>query len=371
MTKLFQKTVIKDMKIANRMIRSATWEGMCDQEGKPTEKLINCYQNLARGGIGLIISGYTFISVEGKQLAGMMGIHRDDFDQEYKRLTKVVHENGGKIVLQLVHTGGQANSVITGRQPVAPSAVQTAQFPEIPVQLTKEKIFDIVTTFSDGARRARDYGFDAVQLHGAHGYLINQFLSPLTNQRSDEYGGSIKNRCRFMTQVYHKVRDSVGADYPVFIKLNVSDNLDGGLEIEDGIIAAKTIAEAGIDAIELSSGTSASGGKGPVRRKINKPEREAYNLEAARRIRKVVDCPLMVVGGFRSFEVAEKSLTDDEMDYISLSRPLIREPGLANRWLQGDRSPAKCISCSRCFVPGFKEGGIYCVTEQRLHDKAK
>jgi 2,4-dienoyl-CoA reductase-like NADH-dependent reductase (Old Yellow Enzyme family) len=308
MATLFEKTAINGMLMNNRMIRSATWEGMCDQDGRPTEKLINCYRDLAQGGIGLIISGYAFVQPEGKQLSGKMGIHTDDFAGDYKKLTSAVQHAGGKVAIQLVHAGGQTDSANAGRQPLAPSAVQVDQFPEMPAELTKAEIVETISAFAEGARRAEAWGFDGVQLHGAHGYLINQFLSPLTNRRTDEYGGSIENRSRFLLEVYRKVRESVGSEYPVFIKLNAADNLDGGLEIDDAVYAAKKLAEAGIDAIEVSAGTPASGEKNPAREKILKPEKEAYNLPLARRIREAVTCPIMVVGGFRSYEVAEKTI---------------------------------------------------------------
>jgi 2,4-dienoyl-CoA reductase-like NADH-dependent reductase (Old Yellow Enzyme family) len=370
MATVFEATTINGMTMSNRMIRSATWEGMCEQDGRPTEKLINCYRDLAQGGIGLIVSGYTFVLPEGKGLPGKMGIHTDDFAGDYENLTSAVHDVGGKIAVQLVHAGGQTDSTSAGRQPLAPSAVQVDQFSEVPAELTKDEISDTVTAFGAGARRAKGWGFDGVQLHGAHGFLINQFLSPLTNRRTDEYGGSIENRSRFLLEVYRKVRESVGSDYPVFIKLNAADNLEGGLEIDDAVYAAKKLAEIGIDAIEVSAGTPASGEINPAREKINKPEKEAYNLALARRIKEAVSCPVMVVGGFRSYEVTENTIRDDGMDYIAMARPLIREPGLANRWLQGDRSPATCISCNSCFVPGLEEGGIYCVIEKKEREKA-
>jgi 2,4-dienoyl-CoA reductase-like NADH-dependent reductase (Old Yellow Enzyme family) len=156
----------------------------------------------------------------------------------------------------------------------------------------------------------------------------------------------------------------------VFIKLNAADNLDGGLEVDDTIYAAKKLDEAGIDAIEISAGTPASGEENPAREKILKPEKEAYNLPLAHRIKEAVNCPVMVVGGFRSYEVAESTIKDDGMDYIAMARPLIREPALANRWQQGDRSRAKCISCNSCFMPGLEEGGIYCVIEKKEREKA-
>lgn len=369
MAKLFDPASINGMTLRNRLVRSATWEGMCDVDGRPTDKLVNCYRDLAKGGVGLIISGYTFVRPEGKQLPGKMGIHTDDFAPVMKALTKTVHDEGGKICIQLVHCGGQTDSVTAGRQPLAPSSVQVEQFPELPAELTKDEIRDIVEAFKEGARRAKEWGFDAVQLHGAHGYLINQFLSPLTNRRTDEYGGSIEKRCRFLFDVYKNVSEIVGKGFPVLIKLNAADNLAGGLVIDDAIYTSKKLSEAGIDAIEVSAGTPASGEQSPARVKIDSPDKEAYNLGPARRIKEVVNCPVMVVGGFRSYEVAEKTLGDYGLDYISMARPFIREPELARRWEQGDTSPARCISCNGCFKPGLKEGGIYCVVEAKERAK--
>ncbi len=369
MVTLFDETVINSMTMRNRIVRSATWEGVCDQDGRPTEKVGDFYRDLAQGGVGLIITGYTFVRPEGKQLPGKMGIHTDEFAPDYERLTGAVHDAGGTIAVQLVHAGGETDSAAAGRQPLAPSAVKVDQFPETPAELTKDEINEIITAFGQGAGRAKTWGFDAVQLHGAHGFLINQFLSPLTNRRDDEYGGSIENRSRFLVEVYREVREKVGADYPVLIKMNGADNLDGGLEIDDTVYAAQKISDMGIDAIEVSSGTPASGEMNPVRMKINKPEKEAYNLEFARRIKDAVSCPVMVVGGFRSFEVADKALRDDGMDYIAMARPLIREPDLANRWQQGDRSMAACISCNSCFMAGINEGGIYCVVKAKEKEK--
>jgi 2,4-dienoyl-CoA reductase-like NADH-dependent reductase (Old Yellow Enzyme family) len=369
MPSLFDQTTINGMTLPNRLVRSATWEGMCDTDGRPTEKLVNFYRDLAGGGVGLIVSGYAFVRPDGKQLPGKMGIHTDDFAPEMESLTRAVHEEGGKICIQLVHAGGQADSVNAGRQPLAPSAVQVDQFPELPQEMSKEDISEIVAAFGDAAKRSKVFGFDAVQLHGAHGYLINQFLSPLINRRPDEYGGSIENRCRFLLEVYRTVRQKVGSDYPVMIKLNGSDFLDGGLSTEDAAFAAKVIDSEGIDAIEVSGGTSASGDKNPVRTKIRKPEQEAYNLALGRNIKEAVNCPVMVVGGFRSYEVAEKTIKQEGMDYIAMSRPLIREPNLPRRWKEGDTSRARCISCNSCFKPGLEEGGIYCVVEAKERER--
>jgi 2,4-dienoyl-CoA reductase-like NADH-dependent reductase (Old Yellow Enzyme family) len=365
MKRLFGKTTINGMALTNRFVRSATWEGMCEKDGRPTPRLASCYRDLALGGVGLIITGYTFVRPDGKQLPGKMGIHTNDFVAEMRSLTRAAHNKGRKICIQLVHAGGQTTSRVAGRRPLAPSAVKVEQFPEEPEAMNKREIDEIVAAFGEAAGRAKEYGFDAVQLHAAHGYLINQFLSPLTNRRTDGYGGTVENRCRFLLEVYGRVRSETGADFPVFVKLNGSDNLEGGLDIRDAVYAARLLDQEKIDAIEVSGGTSASGERVPVRTGIDRPGREAYNLSLAREIKKAVRCPVMAVGGFRSPEVINKALVKAGIDYISMARPFIREPGLINRWKEGDLSAARCISCNGCFKPGLREGGIYCVVEKR------
>lgn len=365
MKEIFEPNSLNGMTLKNRLVRSATWEGMCDKQGCPGDKLIACYNTLAQGGVGLIITGYTFVRPDGKQLPGKMGIHTDDFAGKMQQLTGSVHDAGGKICIQLVHAGGQTDSKTAGRKPLAPSAVHVAQFPETPAAMSQKDIREISASFANGARRAKSWGFDAVQLHAAHGYLLCQFLSPLTNRRTDHYGGDIENRCRFLLEVYKETREAVGNNYPILAKLNGTDFLDGGLTLDDGLVAAKMLSDAGIDAIEVSGGTPASGEMSPVRTKIEKPEQEAYNLSLARQIKKAVKCPVMVVGGYRSYDVVAKTLQDDDMDYVSLARPLIREPHLPHRWEQGDRSPARCISCNSCFKPGLKGEGIYCVIDRK------
>lgn len=364
MRKVFDETKIGPMLLQNRLIRSATWEGMCSENGRPTQKLASYYSNLAKGRVGLIISGYTFVRPDGKQLPGQMGIHDQSFAPDMRALTEAVHQEGGKLCLQLVHAGGQTSSRIIGRTPVAPSSVAVEQFPEIPEELSITDIQDIVSLFGTAAARGREYGFDAVQLHASHGYLINQFLSPLTNRRADEYGGSRENRTRILADVFRAVRKAVGKDFPVLVKLNGADNLSGALELDDAVYAAKVLDEEGVDAIEVSGGTPASGSETPVRQGIESREQEAYNLPLAYRIKNAVSCPIAVVGGLRTLEVVEGIIRREEADYISMARPFIREPRLAMRWQDGDEGRARCISCNGCFKPGLKEGGIYCVVDK-------
>lgn len=364
MSIVFEKTELKGLSLRNRLFRSATWEGMCETDGRPTEKLAQLYRDLAAGGVGLLITGYTFVLPEGKQMPGKMGIHTDDFEERMQGLTAGVHDAGGAIAVQLVHAGGQTTTAAAGRQPLAPSAVKVDQYPEEPAEMSLQEIISTIEAFGAGARRARAWGFDAVQLHGAHGYLASQFLSPHTNRRKDGYGGSREKRMRFLSELTENVRDVVGPDFPILVKLNGSDFLEGALEPDDAVEVAKRLAKLGVDGIEVSGGTSASGKQSPVRTKIDTLEKEGYHRSVAGRIKAAVSCPVGVVGGFRSFELIEEVLNRKEADYVSLSRPLIREPDLPRRWAEGDRSRARCISCNGCFRPGIKEGGIYCVVEK-------
>ncbi len=300
MSSLFDNFTIGNLSLANRFVRSATWEGMCDDHGQPRETLPQLYSALAEGGVGLIISGYAYVRSDGKQLPGKMGIDRDDLITPLARLTRAVHDAGGHIFCQLVHAGGQTSAKTIGRTPLAPSAIKAENYPEQAEELTLKEIKSLINSFGDAARRARQAGFDGIQIHGAHGYLINQFLSPLTNRRQDDYGGSLENRMRFLEEVYEKVRSCVGPDYPVTIKLTGSDNQEGGFTLDESVIVAQRLAATGMDAIEVSSGTVASGALGPVRQGIDSEVKEAYNIDKAERIKQAVDIPVIVVGGLRS-----------------------------------------------------------------------
>jgi 2,4-dienoyl-CoA reductase-like NADH-dependent reductase (Old Yellow Enzyme family) len=282
-------------------------------------------------------------------------------------LARVVHERGGRIVGQIVHCGGQADRRQTGGlQPVAPSAIESPGYPLMPRELTTDEIHEITDDFASAARRLQAAGFDGVQLHGAHGYLLAQFLSPLRNRRTDQYGGSLENRVRFCLEVYRAVRSAVGPDFPIMIKLNANDFLDGSTTEADSSHLAAALAADGIDAIEVSGGTPGSGKLGAARPDIKKPSDEAYFRPQAWAIRRVApSVPLMLVGGIRSPEVMEKILAAGEADYFSMSRPLIREPGLPARWKTGDRRRAACISCLGCFGPARKGEGISCVQAAR------
>ncbi len=296
-----------------------------------------------------------------------MGVQGADFAADMRALSTAVHNEGGRLCVQLVHTGGQAR-LPAGTRLIAPSAAVETEYSAVPSEMSLADILEVTAAFGESARRAKDWGFDAIQLHAAHGYLINQFLSPRTNHRADAYGGSIENRMRFLLEVYRSARNAVGPDFPVLVKLNGSDFIENGFSIEDAVKVAAALDREGIDAIEVSGGTPASGDRTPVRRKIDTVEQEAYNLPLAVRIKSVVACLTMVVGGFRTFARAREVIEKEESDYISLARPFIREPGLVNRWQAGDTSRARCISCNGCYRPGLREGGIACIVERAERD---
>jgi 2,4-dienoyl-CoA reductase-like NADH-dependent reductase (Old Yellow Enzyme family) len=369
MKTLFDEVNIGNMTLKNRFVRSATWEGMCDERGAPGEKLASLYGELAAGEVGLIISGYAYVKREGKASPGQFGIYDDSLVPPTSFLLERVHSFGGKIAIQLVHAGGQAKRSVSGLETIAPSALPFPSYAEVPREMTEGDIRGCVEAFADAAERARASGFDAIQLHGAHGFLISQFLSPATNKRDDAYGGGLENRSRFLMDVYRAVRERVGAEFPVFIKVNADDFTIGGLSFDESVRIAEMLNDAGIDAIEVSGGTPASGEKNPARFGILSPEKEAYHREFAAAMKEKVKVPVILVGGLRSPRVILDILLTGDADLFSMSRPFIREPSLINRWYSGDNDVATCISCNGCFEPGLNEGGIYCVVEKRAKEK--
>ena len=367
MSRLFESTCINHLVLTNRFIRSATWEGLAGDDGSPTPKLIGMSARLAQGGVGLIITGHAYVSREGQAGPWQLGVYSDVCIPGLAEMTRTIHAIGGRIAIQLAHAGSRAASHLSGLEPRGPSVTETGAG-LVGREMTPDDIEAIVEAFADAAVRGLKAGFDAVQIHAAHGYLLSQFLSPFFNKRKDEYGGPIENRARLVVQVTGAIRKAVGPGFPVFIKVNSEDFLPGGLTVGDMLQTAAMLEEAGIDAIEMSGGTFLSGKNNPSRRgRPGSEEPEAYYETAARRYQEKIRVPLMLVGGIRTFETAEKLVNEGVADYIALSRPLIREPDLINRWKSGDRNPASCLSDSRCFKPAGEGQGIFCVVEG--HDK--
>jgi 2,4-dienoyl-CoA reductase-like NADH-dependent reductase (Old Yellow Enzyme family) len=370
MSKLFETSEINGMKLANRFVRSATWEGMAADDGACTPKLIDLMAGLAKGGVGLIVSSHAYVSPEGQAGPWQVGVYDDKLIPGLEEMTAAVHENGGKIVIQLAHAGYFANAKLTGQTPMAPSNAEG--FAKGPRQeMTADDIQGVVKAYGAAAKRAQTAGFDGVQIHSAHGYLLSQFLSPAFNHRKDEYGGGIDNRARALVEVLREIRQAVGREYPVLVKMNCQDFIDNGLQPEDSLQAGKLLVENGIDAIELSGGVLISPKLSPSSMGIKSEEKEAYFQNEARAFKEEIKVPLILVGGNRSFQVAERLVNEGTADYISICRPLIREPGLINRWKSGDLSKATCVSDNMCFMPAMKGKGIYCLTEEKIREKKR
>ena len=358
MTDVFQPISINRMEPANRFIRSATYEGLADNDGRVTDALIELYNDLAGGEIGLIVVGYAYVQPNGKGAPGMLGIWSDDHIEGFTRLVETAHRHGTLIAAQIVHCGRQTFEELIDDTPVAPSPVPTRKFGITPRELTAMEIRDIIEDFAAAAARAKAAGFDAVQIHCAHGYLLNQFLAKGTNIRTDEYGGDIEGRAKALFETYALIRQTVGDDYPVLIKLNCADFMPGGLEVEESVWVAARLAEMGIDAVEISGGTwdtEVNEGKS-IQKGVPRKSPEGYFLSHIEKFTQAVDVPIIAVGGIRTIETSQSIIDEGTADLVSMCRPFICEPHLLKRWRGGDTSPSRCVSCNQCLARCDKEG---------------
>ncbi len=361
---LFEPYRIGRLELRNRLVRSATWDATADSSGAVTDRSVALYRELGRGGVGLIVSGYAFVSSLGQAVQGQYGVHTDEMVPGLRRLVQVAHQGGAKIALQIVHAG--INSEYLNQKGITLLAV--SKIPEVNRphrEMSGEEIEAIISDFASAALRGREAGFDAVQLHGAHGYGMSQFLSPLYNHRSDRWGGNAENRRRFHLEVIRKVRQAIGADFPLMIKFGVQDDRGGGLSLGEGLETAQRMAEEGIDAIEVSAGV----GRALLTMKEGDPERVPFRERVAA-VKRTVTIPVMVVNGIRSLGMAQSIVDSSDADLISMCRPFIREPGLVARWQRGEKEPARCISCSKCMAIVEKGEPLECGEERRLREEA-
>jgi 2,4-dienoyl-CoA reductase-like NADH-dependent reductase (Old Yellow Enzyme family) len=395
MSILFTKARIGSMEIPNRIIRTASHEGLADARGRPTPKQLEFYQGFIDGGVGLVITGYAGISQAGKSaLFHMTMIDSDDLTPYHRRLvegdepgrveTRSVHKIGGKIVLQIAHCGRQTWSSVTGKPLQAPSAEACGFYRERPDEMTVKDIKQVTGDFARAAKRAKKAGYDGVQIHAAHGYLLSSFLSRCANRRRDDYGGGVGNRFRIVRETLEAVRQTVGPDYPVLIKLNTYEKARKGTKPDDCIRFAKLVDETGCcDAVEFSCGTNEGGftmarGRFPTDAllkymrpycdwprwvklmmryalipcyKLWQPSfSEGYNLDTAARAKREISLPVIAVGGMRSRRFMEQAIEEGKADFVSMARPLIREPDLPNKFKAGTSEGAVCDNCNDCVV---------------------
>ena len=360
MRELFEPTAIGSLEMPNRFVRSATWLGMADATGGCTRKLIATTAAPAHGGVGLVITGFAFVSPDGQVVAGQLGACSDRQIPGLTALAVAIHEAGVPAVVQLVHGGAVGKQV--GTDPLHGPSEISGPHGEPVREMDGKDINRITGEFRAAAMRCKQAGFDGVQIHAAHGLLLSQFLSPFYNKRSDEYGGDLANRARFLLEIIAAVRDATGPDYPVIVKLNAHDALPGGFDEEQMAETAVLLEAAGVECVELSGGTMRAFFVGEFAGFFSPPLRDrAYYRDGARAYRAKTQMPLMLVGGIRSLEESNELLSSGVAEYISLSRPLIRQPGLIARWKAGHGVSADCISDNACFRPGLECRGVHCV----------
>lgn len=367
MSILFTPARIGTLEVPNRLVRSATGEKMCRPDGRVTPLLVEFYARLARGGVGLIITGHSFVRADGKASEGMMGVHDDAMLPGLAQLVAAVHREGGRAICQINHAGRQTRpELLGGRRPVAPSAVTDKASGITPRALEAQEIEALIDSYAAAARRCREAGFDGVQLHCAHGYLMSEFLSPHTNRREDGWAGSLEARARFPLEALRRIRAEQGRAWPVLVKLNAEDFIEGGLSLAESCQAAAMLEREGADAIEVSAGMAESVDR-IVRKQIDSQEKEAYFLPQVREMRRWVAVPLICVGGLRSRPVMESVLESGAAQFVALSRPFIREPELAEKLRGGPEARAACISCNCC---GPDEAGrLACTLDLQLAKK--
>jgi 2,4-dienoyl-CoA reductase-like NADH-dependent reductase (Old Yellow Enzyme family) len=390
MNKVFQPAKIASIKLNNRIIRSATHEGMGEDAGDPMEGLASFYERLARGGVGAIITGFSSVDKAGKAMTNQRLFDDDRHIAAYKNITASVNKSGAPIIAQVAHAGGQTNRKVTGSDVVAPSAALYRLMMSNARELTEQEIRGIINDFAAAIVRAKKAGFNGVQLHAAHGYLLSEFLSPFTNRRTDRWGGSTENRFRIVAEILDAARKKVGA-YPILAKISAFDFDKGGMTVDESVRVAELCQKQGLDALEVSCGGVTDGMNSmrvtsipidailtlvpwmaamPASKKImlrllkrfiiktHKPLLN-HNVDAAARIKGSVDIPVIVVGGIRKLSDIEAIIGEGRADFVSMARPFIIEPDLVKKFKSGAQNESKCINCGYCLY-GAVGGKLRC-----------
>lgn len=379
----FESALLAGIKLKNRIIRSATHEGMADEKGFPAEKLKKLYIRLAKGDVGAIITGYAGIQADGKTcLFNMSMIDNDDKIEAFRNITNAVHEYETPIIMQIAHCGRQTRSKITGLPTVAPSALRDSFYNEdMPKELSEDQINEIIDNFVAAIIRAKQAGFDGVQLHLAHGYLLSEFLSSHSNRRKDRWGGSTENKYRIIGEIFKRAKEKTG-DYPILVKMNAYDRRKNGMKIEEAVRIAPMLEKSGCAAIEVSCGVvedglySMRGEKLPAdavmeynfkfknlpgfakamaiplaKTFVKQPKPLLkYNLDAAIQIKHAVDIPVIVVGGINNMDDINAIIGNSKIDFVSMCRPFIIEPEIVSKFQKGTQTKSKCIMCNYCGI---------------------
>ena len=320
MSTLLDPINIGPLKLRNRIVMPPMASNLATPNGEVTDSLIDHYVKPARG-LGLLVTEHSYVSFEGKLSRNQLGIYDDKLVKGLSKLTAEVHKKGTPIMAQINHAGGRSTSKVTGTQPVAPSPVCAPENIEVPRELTSSELEGLVEAFRQAARRSVEAGYDAVEVHGAHAFLLNEFLSPLTNKRSDEYGGCLENRMRFPLMVVEGVRKEVGVQFPLLYRLGADDRMPGGLTLDESTKAAKLLVNAGINALDVSGGLCGSKPAGM--------DSQGFYFYLAEKIRSVVNIPVIGVGGVKDPKFADEAVRKGRIDMVAVGRAIIADPDWA------------------------------------------
>lgn len=335
MKALLEPLGAKSLTLKNRLVMPPMATSKSAPDGKVSQAILDYYDEKSRGGyISLIIIEHSYINIQGKAGNGQLSVAEDSAVEGLKKLSEIIHKNGSKCAMQINHAGSAAKREVTGMDGAGPSSVVN---PSIiggsshnfipPHELTQEEIAQIVTDFKNAARRVKEAGFDAVEIHGAHGYLLHQFFSPLSNSRTDEYGGTVLNRLRLHLNVIKAVREAVGSDFPVLLRLGASDYMEGGVTTEDSIEAARELEKAGVDILDISGGFcgfTIPGSKGG----------QGYFAPLTKAIKKEVSIPVILTGGVTLAEAADELLAEGKADLIGAGRAILNDSSWAKHAIE-------------------------------------
>jgi len=368
---MFERGRIGTMSLKNRLVMPSMVRNYADAKGLVTKQYVDHIARIAKGGVGMMILEASYITPEGRGFVNELGIHSEACVPGLKKLAAVAHKNGAKIGIQLYHAGRQTVPGNNGgKQPVAPSPIPDPLEQVMPHQLTVKEIQALVRAYGRAAGRAKKAGLDFVEIHGAHGYLISQFLSPFSNKRTDAYGGSEKKRLRFATEVYEAVRKAVGAKYPVTIRLSGDEMVKGGLTIRDTMKIAKYLEKLGVDAFHISAGVYGSYVKGYMIPPMVKEDGVLLHLAAA--VKKAVKVPVIAVGKLRTPEIVEQTLKTKKADFVAIGRTLLADPEWPNKVKAGRLLDInKCVACNQgCISRLFAQQDVRCTVNPEVSREA-
>lgn len=355
--RIFEPITINKTEFKNRLVVSAMVTSYCNEDGTPTERYIAYHEEKAKGGWGIICTENYAIAPGVGGFKKLPGLWDDSLIKPHQELTRRVHAAGGKIVAQIYHAGRETTTEITGKQPVGPSPIREPSLPEIPRELTIDEIQEIVEQFGECARRVKETGFDGVEIHGAHGYLLGAFVSPFSNKRTDQYGGSLEGRARLPLEVVRRVREAVGPDYPIIYRMSSVEYVEGGFSIQEATMFSQLLEDAGVDCIHCSQGIYVSA------HTIQPPSviPNGFYADHAATLKQVVDIPVITVGRYADPLMAEAVLRAGKADLVTMARASLADPALPNKAMRGETADlVRCIGCLQGCV-GDQLTGVRCM----------